>query len=82
MTIGIEPTRPETGYGYIFAEEKRPEEVVKVREFKEKPDLVTAKEYLAAGTYFGTPGYSSGVPEPLSPRCVPTLRGSLKSWTG
>ena len=33
VTIGIEPTRPETGYGYIFAEEKRPEEVVKVRKF-------------------------------------------------
>lgn len=56
VTIGIEPTRPETGYGYIFAEEKRPEEVVKVREFKEKPDLVTAKEYLAAGTYFWNAG--------------------------
>ena len=56
VTVGIEPTRPETGYGYIFAEEKRPEEVVKVREFKEKPDLATAKEYLAAGTYFWNAG--------------------------
>ncbi len=56
VTVGIEPTRPETGYGYIFAEEKRPEEVVKVREFKEKPDLQTAKEYLAAGTYFWNAG--------------------------
>lgn len=56
VTIGIEPTRPETGYGYIFAEEKRTEEVVKVREFKEKPDLATAKEYLAAGTYFWNAG--------------------------
>ena len=56
VTVGIEPARPETGYGYIFAEEKRPEEVVKVREFKEKPDLATAKEYLAAGTYFWNAG--------------------------
>lgn len=56
VTVGIEPTRPETGYGYIFAEKKLPEEVVKVREFKEKPDLVTAKEYLAAGTYFWNAG--------------------------
>lgn len=56
VTVGIEPTRPETGYGYIFAEEKSPEEVVKVREFKEKPDLATAKEYLAAGTYFWNAG--------------------------
>lgn len=56
VTVGIEPTRPETGYGYIFAEKKQPEEVVKVREFKEKPDLATAKEYLAAGTYFWNAG--------------------------
>ncbi len=56
VTVGIEPTRPDTGYGYIFAEEKRLEEVVKVREFKEKPDLATAKEYLAAGSYFWNAG--------------------------
>ncbi len=56
VTVGIEPTRPETGYGYIYAEEKRPEEVVKVREFKEKPDIATAREYLAAGTYFWNAG--------------------------
>lgn len=56
VTVGIEPTRPETGYGYIFAEKKLPEEVVKVKEFKEKPDLATAKEYLAAGTYFWNAG--------------------------
>mgnify|MGYP002521483950 FL=1 len=56
VTVGIEPSRPETGYGYIFAEEKRPDEIVKVREFKEKPDLATAKEYLAAGTYFWNAG--------------------------
>lgn len=56
VTVGIEPTRPETGYGYIYAEENRQEEVVKVRGFKEKPDLATAKEYLAAGTYFWNAG--------------------------
>ncbi len=56
VTVGIEPSRPETGYGYIFAEEKRSDEIVKVREFKEKPDLATAREYLAAGTYFWNAG--------------------------
>lgn len=56
VTVGIEPTRPETGYGYISAEKKVPEEVVKVREFKEKPDRETAKAYLAAGTYFWNAG--------------------------
>jgi mannose-1-phosphate guanylyltransferase len=56
VTVGIEPSRPETGYGYICAEEKNPDEVVKVREFKEKPDLRTAEEYLAAGNYFWNAG--------------------------
>lgn len=56
VTVGIEPVRPETGYGYIWAESKQPGEVVKVREFKEKPDLATANEYLAAGTYFWNAG--------------------------
>lgn len=56
VTVGIKPSRPETGYGYICAEEDRPEEVVKVRAFKEKPDLITAKSYLAAGNYFWNAG--------------------------
>lgn len=56
VTIGIEPSRPETGYGYIQAEERIPEEVVKVKEFKEKPDLATAKEYITAGNYFWNAG--------------------------
>ncbi|MDY6319876.1 MAG: sugar phosphate nucleotidyltransferase, partial [Bacteroidales bacterium] len=53
---GVEPTRPETGYGYIYAEEKKHGEVVKVKEFKEKPTLATAKKYIAAGRYFWNAG--------------------------
>ena len=56
VTVGVAPTRPDTGYGYICAEEKNPDEVVKVREFKEKPDRRTAKEYLKAGNYFWNAG--------------------------
>jgi len=56
VTIGIKPTRPDTGYGYICMEETAEDEVVKVREFKEKPDLETAKEYLAAGNYVWNAG--------------------------
>ncbi|MDI9551481.1 MAG: mannose-1-phosphate guanylyltransferase [Bacteroidota bacterium] len=56
VTIGIEPTRPETGYGYIHAEEYNLEEIVKVRSFEEKPDLFRAKSYLAAGNYFWNAG--------------------------
>ena len=56
VTIGIEPSRPETGYGYINAEERMPDEIVKVKEFKEKPDLKTAKKYVSAGNYFWNAG--------------------------
>lgn len=57
VTIGIKPGRPETGYGYIAAsDEKATDEIVKVREFKEKPNLATAEEYLAQGNYFWNAG--------------------------
>jgi len=56
VTIGITPTRPETGYGYIKAEKAVQDEIVKVEEFKEKPDQNTAEKYLAAGNYFWNAG--------------------------
>ncbi len=51
VTFGIEPSQPETGYGYIERGEG-----YKVRSFKEKPDLATAREYLASGNYFWNSG--------------------------
>ena len=53
LTIGIEPTEPATGYGYIQKGEKVSEEspVFKVQRFVEKPDLYTAKAYLESGEY-------------------------------
>ena len=56
VTVGIRPTRPETGYGYIHAEESRLGEIVKVSEFREKPDLTTAEAYLQEGSYFWNAG--------------------------
>ena len=56
VTVGITPTRPETGYGYIYAAEAVPGEVVKVSAFKEKPDAATAEAYLADGHYFWNAG--------------------------
>lgn len=56
VTIGVKPTRPETGYGYICAEGKEEGRVVKVSQFKEKPDRETAESYLAAGNYFWNAG--------------------------
>lgn len=56
VTIGIVPDRPETGYGYICAEGGRAGTVMKVRAFKEKPDMETARGYLAAGNYYWNAG--------------------------
>lgn len=56
VTVGIEPTRPETGYGYIHSAGAKSGEVCKVSEFREKPDLETAKGYLSAGGFFWNAG--------------------------
>ncbi|MBR3281869.1 MAG: mannose-1-phosphate guanylyltransferase [Ruminococcus sp.] len=55
VTIGITPTYPETGYGYInFGDEAG--DAYKVERFVEKPDLPTAKQYLASGKYLWNSG--------------------------
>lgn len=51
VTFGITPDGPETGYGYIAQGESLGKGVSKVDAFREKPDLETAKSYLAAGNY-------------------------------
>ena len=56
VTIGIRPCRPETGYGYIAAGEEVDQDIRRVDEFKEKPDLKTARHYVAAGNYFWNAG--------------------------
>lgn len=50
VTFGIEPTYPETGYGYIEHDGE------KVLNFKEKPDVKTATQYLSSGTYLWNAG--------------------------
>lgn len=55
MTIGIKPSRPETGYGYIEVDHLQ-DGIVPVKSFKEKPDLTTAKQFLADGRFFWNSG--------------------------
>ena len=55
VTFGIKPDYPETGYGYIHTGDEI-KQGFKVKEFVEKPDLETAKEYLNKGTYFWNSG--------------------------
>ncbi|WP_302969286.1 mannose-1-phosphate guanylyltransferase/mannose-6-phosphate isomerase [Megamonas funiformis] len=56
VTLGIKPTKPETGYGYIEAAGNKENKSVKVLSFKEKPDIKTAEKYLKAGNYFWNSG--------------------------
>jgi mannose-1-phosphate guanylyltransferase len=56
VTVGIKPSRPETGYGYILAGEEAAPEIFSVRAFKEKPDLATARAYLSEGHYLWNAG--------------------------
>ena len=56
VTVGIHPDRPETGYGYICSSSKEECNILKVNEFREKPDRETAERYLAAGNYFWNAG--------------------------
>ena len=56
-TLGIAPTRPDIGYGYInFSTEETQEGIHKVIEFKEKPDAKTAESYCESGTYLWNAG--------------------------
>lgn len=50
VTFGIQPTYPETGFGYIEAKDRD------VLSFREKPDRATAESYLQAGRYFWNSG--------------------------
>ena len=56
VTLGVKPTKPETGYGYIQAGSEKVLNGFKVESFKEKPDLKTAEEYLATGKYYWNAG--------------------------
>lgn len=51
ITVGIQPTYPATGYGYIKFDKSEETVAKTVLEFKEKPNLETAKDYVASGEY-------------------------------
>lgn len=55
MTLGIQPDSPNTGYGYIQFN-KENSEIKKVKSFREKPNLETAKEFVASGDYLWNAG--------------------------
>ena len=56
VTLGISPTRPDTGYGYIKYDKTEKDGLHKVIRFTEKPSLDKAKEFLQAGDYLWNAG--------------------------
>jgi len=89
VTLGIPPTRPETGYGYILAGEAAPEHAAARRceRFTEKPDRTTAERLVADGRYYWNSGIflwsaatilkamAQHLPEHWS--CLETIRAAL-----
>ncbi|MBM4370836.1 MAG: mannose-1-phosphate guanylyltransferase, partial [Deltaproteobacteria bacterium] len=79
VTMGIRPTRPETGYGYIRASESFVgDRAVLADRFVEKPDRATAAEYVADGRFY----WNSGMFFFRQDRMMEEIRRVDASWTG
>jgi mannose-1-phosphate guanylyltransferase len=84
VTLGIIPTRPETGYGYIRSSKDHPDSTqptaYRVSAFVEKPDLEQAQAYLASGEYFWNAGIFVATPDTIMKEihhCLPDLYKAL-----
>ena len=83
VTIGIEPTRPEMGYGYIEMGERVSGNIpsYKVNRFTEKPNLEVAKDFILKGTYLWNSGMFVMKADTIIKeieRYIPTLGDCLK----
>ncbi len=56
VTFGVTPAEPHTGYGYVRRGEAAAPGTWRVREFKEKPDIETARQYVESGEYYWNSG--------------------------
>lgn len=56
MTLGIQPTFPNTGYGYIEFDKSDQNPIKRVIQFREKPDYATAKEFIESGNFLWNGG--------------------------
>lgn len=56
LTLGINPTFPNTGFGYIESDKNDTSSIKKVKQFREKPDYETAKKFLKEGNFLWNAG--------------------------
>jgi mannose-1-phosphate guanylyltransferase len=83
VTIGIRPTHPETGFGYLRLGPAVRPSVYEVGAFVEKPDLEKARQYLAAGSYLWNSGmffFTAGRMLAEARRHMPALGQALDSF--
>ncbi len=85
VMLGVKPTEPETGYGYIETGPPLDGAVLSVVRFEEKPDLTTAERYLAggrhlwnAGIFLFSPQVMIGEMERLAPEVAKAARAALE----
>jgi mannose-1-phosphate guanylyltransferase len=56
VTLGVQPNKPETGYGYIEVDNSKKNDYYNILSFTEKPNIEIAKEYLNSGNHFWNSG--------------------------
>lgn len=77
VTVGIKPTRAETGYGYVEIGEQTSDGVYRVSAFVEKPDRTRAETYLASGKHLWNSGmffFRADAMLAAISRCLPAIR--------
>jgi mannose-1-phosphate guanylyltransferase len=83
VTIGVSPTRPETGYGYIETGDQLDSGVLRVQRFVEKPDLELARQFLRDGRFLWNSGmffFRSDVILAEYERQLPDLHGFARGY--
>ncbi len=86
VILGIVPSRPETGYGYVRVADSVGKAALDVLGFVEKPDCATAQRYLNEGGYYWNAGMfvlkASVWLEALKVYCPDILQSTSAAWTG
>jgi len=80
VTLGIQPTRPETGYGYLHAGDEVLPGVLQVRRFTEKPDTQTAQRYVDGRQHYWNAGifvFPAKLMLEHFARCLPKTHAAL-----